>query len=62
MAAMSDKFTPPGRRAYPLANPQKQRQMLGKLKDHGTPESRKKFRDALASRYPGIKEREARDG
>lgn len=49
-------FAVPTKRAYPIQNASHARAALSMVAAHGSPAERKRVRDAVALRYPGIKE------
>lgn len=49
-------FAVPSRRAYPLNDAKHARNALARVAQHGDPALRKKVRDAVANRFPSIKE------
>lgn len=50
------EFVFPTKRAYPLNNKSHARAALSMVAAHGTPAQRAAVRDAVARRYPSIKE------
>jgi hypothetical protein len=55
-ALPASAFAISSRRAYPLTDPAHARSALSRVAAHGTPAERKKVRDAVARRFPAIKE------
>lgn len=53
----SGSFIFPAKRAYPIPDANHARAALSMVAAHGTAAQRKKVRDAVANRYPGIKEK-----
>lgn len=52
----SGSFVFPSKRAYPIPDAGHARAALSMVAAHGTSAQRKAVRDAVANRYPGIKE------
>lgn len=55
-ALPTSKFAVPSKRAYPLTDASHARNALARVSQHGDATERKAVRDAVARRYPGIKE------
>lgn len=49
-------FALPGRRAYPIQNANHARNALARVAQHGSAAERRQVRDAVANRYPYMKQ------
>jgi hypothetical protein len=54
-ALPTSAFAVPLRRAYPVHDPAHAKAALSRVAQHGDASLRKKVRDAVSRRYPGIK-------
>jgi hypothetical protein len=55
-ALPSSAFAVPTKRAYPIQNASHARAALSRVSEHGNAALRKRVRDLVSNRYPGIKE------